>query len=162
MSGKYDDQVFSGLVEAVVQKHDREERGVGMQNFRYAPAWDELCHIINVHSPRAYRAVKDHLPMPTERTFRMREARQPRFPLEICDRTFQLVADHLAAIDYRGPTSLSCDDTKLFSTFRLYWNSQEKSHFLIGGIDGPIQILDPENMKETLAAVKDKKATKVS
>ncbi|EDR05487.1 uncharacterized protein LACBIDRAFT_329804 [Laccaria bicolor S238N-H82] len=38
LSGTYDDQVFSGLVEAVVRKHDREERGVGMQNFRYAPA----------------------------------------------------------------------------------------------------------------------------
>ena len=32
-------------MEAIVTKYDREERGVGMQNFHYAPAWDKLCHI---------------------------------------------------------------------------------------------------------------------
>ncbi|KAJ6616541.1 hypothetical protein B0H10DRAFT_2390685 [Mycena sp. CBHHK59/15] len=41
LEGKYNDQVFSGLVEAMVTKIDREERGVGMQNFDHAPAWDE-------------------------------------------------------------------------------------------------------------------------
>lgn len=149
------------MIEAVVIQKDREECGMGMQNFRYAPAWDELCHIISIHSPRAYRSLREHLPMPSERTFRTREARQPRFPLEICPRTFDLVDDHLKAIDYHGPTSLSCDDTKLFSTFRLYYDGQEKCHFLIGGVDGPVRVLDPENLTELLDSLKDKKATKV-
>jgi len=100
--------------------------------------------------------------MPSERTFRTWEAQQPQFLLEICTQTFDLVDDHLKAIDYHRPTSLSCDDTKLFSTFQLYYNGQEKCHFLIGGVDGPVCVLDPENLMELLDSLKDKKATKVN
>ena len=70
LSGKYDNKVFDGLVEAVVTKHNREQRGVGMQNFHYAPAWDELCHILKIHSPRAYESLSKHLPMRSMRSFR--------------------------------------------------------------------------------------------
>ncbi|KAJ3764579.1 hypothetical protein FB446DRAFT_611669, partial [Lentinula raphanica] len=46
VSGKYkDNEVFLGLLKAMMQKIDRDERGVGMQNFRYAPEWDEFVHI---------------------------------------------------------------------------------------------------------------------
>jgi hypothetical protein len=70
LSGKYDDKVFSGLVNTMVAKLDREESGVGMQNFRYAPAWDELCHTLKIQSPRAFRALREHLPARSERSFR--------------------------------------------------------------------------------------------
>lgn len=162
LNGEFDDEVLKGLIEAMVQKRSKDSRGVGMQNFQYSPAWDEICHIINIISPCAYRALKAYFPMPDQRTFRMREARQPRFPLEICNRTFELVTDYLSSVNYSGPTSLSCDDTKLFSTLRLYWDSQKKAHYLLGGIDSPILVNDPENVKEAIAAAKDKKATKVS
>jgi len=40
-AGKYDDlKVFTGLVEAMVMVKDREERGVGLQNFSYPPDYD--------------------------------------------------------------------------------------------------------------------------
>ncbi|KAJ6618982.1 hypothetical protein B0H10DRAFT_1734713, partial [Mycena sp. CBHHK59/15] len=43
LQGKCKDfPAFSGLVEAMVMKTDRIERSVGMQNFKYSPAWDEL------------------------------------------------------------------------------------------------------------------------
>ena len=70
LSGKYDNKVFDGLVEAVVTKHDQEQCGVGMQNFHYDPAWDELCHILKIHSPRAYESLSKHLPMRSIRSFR--------------------------------------------------------------------------------------------
>lgn len=54
----------------MVTKHDREERGVGFQNFMYAPAWEEMSHLLRIHSPRAYRALKEYFPMPDERTIR--------------------------------------------------------------------------------------------
>jgi hypothetical protein len=54
----------------MVTKHDKEERGVGLQNFTYAPAWEEICHITRIHSPRAYSALKEYLPMPSERNLR--------------------------------------------------------------------------------------------
>jgi hypothetical protein len=70
LQGKYDNAVFNGLVKAMVTKVDPEERGVGMQNFKYAPAYDEFCNIIRINSPAAYRALKDHLPARDERSFR--------------------------------------------------------------------------------------------
>jgi len=70
LNGKYDNKVFNGLMQAVVTKYDKEERGVGMQNFRYAPAWDELCHIISIHSPQTYRSLLEFLPGRSIRSFR--------------------------------------------------------------------------------------------
>ncbi|KAK6966380.1 hypothetical protein R3P38DRAFT_2816382 [Favolaschia claudopus] len=70
LAGKYKNEVFNGLVEAMVTKTDREERGVGMQNFKYAPAYDEFCNIIRINSPAAYRAFQEHLPSRSERSFR--------------------------------------------------------------------------------------------
>jgi hypothetical protein len=57
-------------MEAVVTKYDREEHGVGMQNFRYAPAWDEMCHILKIHSPRAFESLSTYLPARSARNFR--------------------------------------------------------------------------------------------
>jgi len=164
----------------MVTEVNKDERGVGLQNFTYAPAWEEMCHIVRIHSPRAYRSLKEYLPMPSERhlrwvqcshitltlsssfkIFRKKEARQPRFPMEICDQSFQLVAEHLKTLDYDGPVGLSCDDTKLFATYRLYWDSKESSYFLVGGVDGPMRVADPDSVKETIATAKAKKASKV-
>ena len=130
----------------MVQKHDRdsEDRGIGLQNFKYAPAWDEFCHVINIHSPHAYRALRQSFPAPTQRRFKQKEAKEPHFPQEINDQTFQQVVDHLEEINFSGPCSLSCDDTKLFSTYRLYYEGKQGAHFLVGGVDGPIRVLDPE------------------
>lgn len=56
LPGKFKDlKVFLGLVEAIVSKMDREDQGVGMQNFSYPPAYDEFIHVVNIHSPRAHR-----------------------------------------------------------------------------------------------------------
>lgn len=79
--------------------------------------------------------------------------------MDICDRTFKLVAEHLTAINYTGPVGLSCDDTKLFSTLRLYWDGEKKAHFLVGGVDGPYQVADPDVVKDVKAKIG--KATKV-
>lgn len=82
--------------------------------------------------------------------------------MDICDRSFQLVVDHLTALDYSGPLGLACDDTKLFGSLRLYWDGQEKAHFLVGGIDGPYRVADPEAVREVISHAKITKATKVS
>ena len=63
-------EVFNGLLEAMCTELDKAERGVGLQNFKYAPAWDELCHIIYIVSPRAYRILRDYFPARTQRSFR--------------------------------------------------------------------------------------------
>ncbi|KAJ6615754.1 hypothetical protein B0H10DRAFT_2220087 [Mycena sp. CBHHK59/15] len=161
LQGKYQEfDVFTGLVEAMVMKTDKLERGVGMQNFKHPPAWDELSHIVRIHSPAAARALAEHFPVRTEHSVREKEARQPRFPMEIGDRTFQLVEDFLEGLDYHGPVNLSCDDTKLFPGLRLY-TDKDKVDYLVGGIDGLIRVLDPDAMKKVLADATVSKATKV-
>jgi len=82
--------------------------------------------------------------------------------MSICDQTFVNVQKYLEGMDYKGPLGLSCDDTKLFATFRLYWNLEKGAHFLIGGTDGPIQVANPESVKKAIVEAKERKATKVS
>lgn len=81
--------------------------------------------------------------------------------MEIYNLTFQLVADHLTSLNYMGPVGLSCDDTKLFSSLRLYWDSDENSYFLVGGVDGPYRVPDPDSVREVIAQGKIQKAMKV-
>src|SRR6266511_3182365 len=93
--------------------------------------------------------------------YRAKEAYQPQFPIEICSISFNLVANHLQTLDYDGPLALSCNDTKLHTTFHLYWDSKKQAHFLVGSIDGPLLVLDPEVMKEVIDSAKAQKAVKV-
>jgi hypothetical protein len=72
-----------------------------------------------------------------------------------------MTAEHLAALKYNGPVGLSCDDTKLFPSFRIYWDATEKVHLLIGRTDGPLRVADPDFVKEILADANAQKATKV-
>ncbi|KII84575.1 hypothetical protein PLICRDRAFT_167537 [Plicaturopsis crispa FD-325 SS-3] len=162
LAGKFDNaEVFTGLVEAMVQKLDREERSVGMQNFKYAPAYEEFIHIVKIHSPRAHRFLMQHLQAPAARSLRRTEAKKPRFPMKVCERTFELVLECLRALGYDGPVNLSCDDSKLFASMRLYWDPEEKAWFLVGGTDGPIRVANPDEAKEWLENPELIKATKV-
>jgi len=81
--------------------------------------------------------------------------------MDIGPRTFELVTEHLNGLGYNGLLGLSCDDTKLFATFRLYWDSKEKSYFLVGGVDGPVRVADAESVKHAIQDAKAEKATKV-
>lgn len=70
VSGKYKDYgVFLGLLHAMVQKQDKDERGVGMQNFQYCPDWDQFMHIASIHSPRTHEFIREHFPGRTKRSF---------------------------------------------------------------------------------------------
>jgi hypothetical protein len=98
----------------------------------------------------------------TNQTIRTKESWQPRFPMEICDRTFQLIEDHLTALNHTGPVGLSCDDTKLFSSLRLFWDKEKNSYFLVGGVNGPYRVADPDSVRQVISEGKIKKATKVN
>jgi hypothetical protein len=82
--------------------------------------------------------------------------------MTICDRTFQLVDEHLSALGYDGPVGLSCDGTKLFLAWRLYWDAAQNAHFLVGGSGEPMHVADPDNLKEMINDLNLTKATKVS
>lgn len=82
--------------------------------------------------------------------------------MELGDRTFELVSNHLDALGYTGEVGLSCDDTKLTEGTHLYWDGKEKCHFLVGAVDGPIRVLDPEHIRGILNDPETIRAKKVS
>ncbi|KAJ7577185.1 hypothetical protein C8J56DRAFT_798958 [Mycena floridula] len=160
--GDYDDyDVFLGLVHAMVRKVDKEKRGVGMQNFDYAPAWDEFINIVHVHSPRAHQFLAKHFPARTTRSIRVQQAKQSKTPITICPESFTRVKQQLDALDYSGPVAVACDDTKLLSGLRLYWDVTKKGHYLVGGADGPILVPDPEEMEALMNDPSIPKGTKL-
>lgn len=81
--------------------------------------------------------------------------------MEICERTFDDVVDHLTALNYGGPVGLSCDDTKLFDSMRLFWDAEKQAHFLVGCTDGPRRVVNPEEVRAVLKDPNLQKATKV-
>ncbi|KAL0064040.1 hypothetical protein AAF712_009006 [Marasmius tenuissimus] len=145
IAGKYDNsEVFIGLVRAMVQKIDRKEHGVTMNNFQYAPAWDEFIQIMQIQSPKAYRFLSTHFQVPSEHNIRLKQSWESQLPMTVCPQTFTCVKSHLNQLSYKGPVGLACDDTKLFSSLRLYWDKPKDSYFLVGAADGPIAVPDPK------------------
>jgi hypothetical protein len=132
-----------------------------MQNFRYAPAWDEACHMFQIQSPSTYCLIRKHFPVRSARSFRYKVSRQPQFPMEISPTCFELAKSYLDMLKYDGMAGLSCDDTKLFSALCLFWDGEKDKHFLVGYSEGPLEVVDPSQMQEVLENAKKHKATKV-
>jgi len=82
--------------------------------------------------------------------------------MTICDRTFDLVVNHLRAVNYEGPVALSCNDSKLFASLWLYWDGEEEKHYLGGAVGGPILVPNPDDIKALMSDPKLVKATEVS
>ncbi|KAK7684416.1 hypothetical protein QCA50_012363 [Cerrena zonata] len=138
--GKYvDDKILSGLIQSMVMKLERERSGKGMQNFKWPSEYDHLLHLIEIESPRAYKILSQYLPGRSQRSFAQLRAKEPHIPMTITDETFILVRDRLRAAGYYGPVALSCDDTKLDSSWRVC-EGKDKSVFLVGAIGGPIAV----------------------
>ncbi|KAL1751197.1 hypothetical protein FB107DRAFT_222515 [Schizophyllum commune] len=151
LKGEYDNTVFTGLMEAMVTKLDKKSRGVGMQNFRYAPAYDELMQILWTQSPSTARLLSTHLPMRSERSFRYKLSREPKLPLDFCKVMFERVSRHLAALGCMGePVCLQVDDTKLFKKLRMYYVKKEDAYYVVGACEGPIRVARPEELEAML------------
>lgn len=68
LEGKLDDKtIFKDIMFVMAAQLDREERGVGMQNFKYPPTWEEMCQILHDSSPQTYNYLAKHIRMPTDR-----------------------------------------------------------------------------------------------
>ncbi|KAF7973318.1 hypothetical protein HWV62_15563 [Athelia sp. TMB] len=164
LDGHYKDgaeEVFVQLVEAMVTKQDKIERGVGLQNFKYGPGLKELSHLIQIQSPRVYQSLRKIFPLPTARNLQANRAREPKFPIGIQERSFELVVEHLRKLDYDGPVGLACDDTKLTPAFRPYYDSTTKNHYLLGSTSKPMVLADPDQLSKAIEDGNLKKATKI-
>jgi len=94
-------------------------------------------------------------------SLRIQRTRQPRLPIGIQERTFQLIEDRLKLLDYDGPVALSCDDTKLLPSFRPYYDHDLGGYYLVGHVGEPYQIADIETFREVTTSHSLEKATKV-
>lgn len=71
LDGQYDNNdIFTGLVDAMTMKTDREKRGVGMQNFPYPPAFDEFMHCMRITDGATYRMLCNYFVGRSERSYR--------------------------------------------------------------------------------------------
>ncbi|ETW79465.1 hypothetical protein HETIRDRAFT_306089, partial [Heterobasidion irregulare TC 32-1] len=130
------------LVSAMVQKKDRELRSIGMQGFRYAPDVVQFAHIINIHSPRAYQAIRHSLPLPDPRTLQY------------------LIKDYLDKLGWKGPVGLSCDDTKLLPALRPYLD-HDGNYYVVGGVGPPRLLTEPNILTNAIRRGEIEKATKI-
>ncbi|KAF8220906.1 hypothetical protein L208DRAFT_1318783 [Tricholoma matsutake] len=89
------------------------------------------------------------------------EAQQPKIPLMISPKTFLWVRKHLDAVHYSGPVGLSCDDTKLLSGLRMFWDTSKQKYLLVGGINGPLEVADPEQVQAMMDDPVITKGTKI-
>ncbi|KAF9231491.1 hypothetical protein BU15DRAFT_82327 [Melanogaster broomeanus] len=162
LEGKYSGtDIFTGMMEAMVQASERHQRGVGHQNFKYSPALEQFAHMCAIISPEVYRFMKKSFQLPTHRHFQIQRSRTPKFPLTICDDTFLNAHSYIVALNYMGPLGLSCDDTKLYPALRTYWDANTSSYYLVGHTGDPLAIANADELHMALQTLKDKKATKL-
>lgn len=173
--------IVGDLLEALAEDMDRQGRGVGRQNFKYGPSLFQFASMCAIVSPELYRILTKHLPLPSLRHLRyvwqgfrshrssldadelLRRTQNsvPQFPLTVCEQTFLTVANYLQTVRYSGPVALSCDDTNLHAAFRTYWDASKQIHVLVGGIDEPRTVANPDELQALLEDAKSEKATKV-
>ena len=71
--GKFNNNGHTALldiVKAMVELEDRNERGVGKQNFNYGPALIEFAHTCAIISPELYRTLQTHMQLPALRSLK--------------------------------------------------------------------------------------------
>ena len=57
--------------------------------------------------------------------------------------------------------ALSCDDTKLHSAYRTYWDTSKRVHMLVGGTSEPKVVANPDELQKLLEDSTSAQATKV-
>ena len=68
----------------------------------------------------------------------------------------------LSSLDYEGPVSLSCDDTKLSPGLDPVYDQVSGKYLVLGGTGTPLQIAEPEELAEAIAEGRIQEADKVS
>ncbi|KAF7371887.1 hypothetical protein MVEN_00046000 [Mycena venus] len=146
-------QVFLGLVESTQLALERNVRGVGLQNFKYPPAFQEWCAMIHSLSPRTYRNMAQHFRVESERSIKHRASQRPRFPIGITPASFEHLATYLKTYGYPAnhPLCLSVDDTKLLPAMHPLYDGPEKCWYLIG-LPGEkqLKVTSPEELERLM------------
>ncbi|THH16626.1 hypothetical protein EUX98_g9272 [Antrodiella citrinella] len=155
-------EVLNDLITGMVELQHRNARGVGCQNFKYGQALMSFANTCAIMSPQLYRILATQFQLPSLRDLKRKQARVPKFPLSICERSFEIAKEYLARLGYSGPVAIACDDSKLLPSFRTYWDNSQQMHFLVGGIGEPMAVANVEELQDVLKNNKaGAKATKL-
>lgn len=93
---------------------------------------------------------------------RKHRAAEGHFPFGVNPKCITRVVEHLRKLNWKGPVSLACDDTKLTPAFRPYHDTADDKHYLIGSTGEPLLLADPEDFRALLNSGKLVKSAKVS
>ncbi|KAF7348037.1 hypothetical protein MSAN_01756100 [Mycena sanguinolenta] len=131
---------------------DCEIRGKGMQNFKYDTDMDEVFGLIHTLCPRAYRELRKHFPLRSERSIKHVVLTTPRFPIGIADETSVYAKQHLEDYKYPlgAPLSLAVDDTKLFPALRPLYDGVNKMWYTVGTTGEHIAVPNAQGLHATL------------
>ncbi|KAL1715092.1 hypothetical protein EV715DRAFT_208265 [Schizophyllum commune] len=132
------------MLQCVVIKFDRNERGKGLRNFKYPPDLVQLALNISMKSASAYEMLQEHVQIPQLRMLKNIQAKQPRLPIGLqTSRGAELVLEYFVRLRYYGPVALSCDDTKVLCSLNVYFDNARQCYFVIGHTGEEIPIADP-------------------
>ena len=151
------------LVHVLVVNAERLEKGLGRQNMKYPPAFDDWCHELLCIQPEAYRSFCLQFSGRTERSFLSKRSASPGF----CQGISQQVLEHALRYlnDYKypqnTPLSLSVDDTRLLPAFRPYFDGSTKKWYVVGHVGEPLEVSDIGTLESQLEGARASLATKL-
>ncbi|RXW12056.1 hypothetical protein EST38_g13798 [Candolleomyces aberdarensis] len=163
-SGKFDKQpVFMGMVEVMIETAERDANGVGLQNMKYNPAFDEWAHELCCISPSAYRSFLQHFGGRSERSFRQIRAKQPGFDEGISEQLLHRAQGYLKDYGYplNAPLDLSVDDTKLHPALSPYFDNHKQKWFLIGSTGGSLEVPSIDIVQDLIKTASPMTASKL-
>ncbi|KDQ05883.1 hypothetical protein BOTBODRAFT_122166 [Botryobasidium botryosum FD-172 SS1] len=175
-------EVFMGLVEAVMIKSERQAKGKQLTNMTYSTPFNELCNLLGDLAPRAYRAFRYHFAGRSLRSMRYasclyrsfsrwltpysslfyRAVRSilPKFEPGITLNNVAMVAASLRCLGYSGPLALARDETKVEAALQGYQDAAKEWH-LLGPCTGEVVVKSVDALDALLQDPSIKKGTKV-
>jgi len=145
VAGHFNDkQVFMDLVHVLVVDAERLEKGHGLQNMNYPPAFDDWCHKLLCIRPEAYRSFRVQFAGRTEHSFLSKRSASLGFRQGISQDVLERALKYLNDYNYpqTAPLALSVDDTKLLPAFRPYFDGSTKKWYIVGNTGEPLEVSD--------------------
>jgi len=151
------------LVHILVVDAERFEKGLGLQNMKYPPAFDDWCHELLCICPKAYRSFRLQFAGRTERSFLSKRSASPGFHQGISQEVLEHAFKYLRDYNYpqNTPLALSVDDTKLLPAFCPYFDGSTKKWYVLGNVGEPLEVSDLGALESQIESARASLATKL-
>ncbi|TFY76153.1 hypothetical protein EWM64_g7859 [Hericium alpestre] len=162
VSGQFKSQETAlAMIEAMVIKVERLQKGKSLRNMRYAEGLDTFSNYLASISPRAYRAFQRTFAGRSLRNIQQLRAKQPRFEPGISTSNIKRAVDNIQELGYEGPLVFSWDDTDLEKALTVF-QAPEDQWLILGAIQGVISVSNVEGIDEALGEARLDMADKAS